>query len=185
MSRLSRIVASAALVGGLALAASALAADPPQGHAGSPRGTVGGGMPPRGFHGAPSGYHGALPRGGPGPGASRYQLGRPGHDLGAFNGRGFSRFTGQDREQWRGGGWRHEYHNGHLGWWWVVGGLWYFYPEPIFPYPTYVGPDYYYDYYNYYSQPSYYWYYCEDPPGYYPDVQQCNGEWEPVPPEAR
>jgi len=70
-----------------------------------------------------------------------------------------------------------------MGWWWVVGDLWYFYPEPIYPYPDYVGPDYYYDYYQYYS-PPYYWYYCEDPPGYYPDVQECNEDWEAVPPEG-
>jgi hypothetical protein len=170
-----------------------LAADP---HDGGPRGggmggqvasgphggvSHGGPMPPRGFHAAPPTFHGALPQGGHG-GGPRYELGRPGHDLGAFNGRRFSQFTGADRDAWRGGAWRHESHNGHLGWWWVVGGLWFFYPAPIFPYPDYVGPDYYYDYYNYYPAPRAYLYYCEDPPGYYPDVQDCNVDWEPVPP---
>lgn len=32
--------------------------------------------------------------------------------------------------------------------------------------------------------PSSYWYYCADPAGYYPDVQQCNGNWTPVPPQS-
>jgi hypothetical protein len=27
-----------------------------------------------------------------------------------------------------------------------------------------------------------YWYYCEDPQGYYPYVQQCPGGWQPVAP---
>jgi hypothetical protein len=25
------------------------------------------------------------------------------------------------------------------------------------------------------------WYYCSDPPGYYPDVTQCNTGWQTVP----
>jgi len=27
--------------------------------------------------------------------------------------------------------------------------------------------------------PPSYWYYCDNPPGYYPDVQQCPGGWRP------
>ena len=23
-----------------------------------------------------------------------------------------------------------------MGWWWVVGGVWYFYPSPVYPYPS-------------------------------------------------
>jgi hypothetical protein len=30
--------------------------------------------------------------------------------------------------------------------------------------------------------PPSYWYYCENPQGYYPYVQQCPGEWRQVPP---
>jgi hypothetical protein len=26
-----------------------------------------------------------------------------------------------------------------------------------------------------------YWYYCQDPAGFYPYVRMCNGEWEAVP----
>jgi hypothetical protein len=30
---------------------------------------------------------------------------------------------------WRHGHWHHARHHGHFGWWWVVGGIWYYYPE--------------------------------------------------------
>jgi hypothetical protein len=42
----------------------------------------------------------------------------------------------------------------------------------------------YYGYYDYgdYGQPySQTWYYCSDPPGYYPYVAQCNTGWQAVP----
>src|SRR5271167_4079308 len=39
---------------------------------------------------------------------------------------------------WEGGQWRHEMHNGRLGWWWDVGGVWYFYPQQMDGPPTYV-----------------------------------------------
>jgi hypothetical protein len=45
-----------------------------------------------------------------------------------------------------------------------------------------------YDYPDYgaydYAQPaaSQYWYYCQNPAGYYPYVQQCTTNWQPVPP---
>jgi hypothetical protein len=29
-----------------------------------------------------------------------------------------------------------------------------------------------------------YWYYCQDPPGYYPYVKSCPGEWMKVVPET-
>jgi hypothetical protein len=39
---------------------------------------------------------------------------------------------------WKHGRWRHEKRNGRFGWWWDVGGIWYFYPEPIEGPPDYV-----------------------------------------------
>lgn len=39
------------------------------------------------------------------------------------------------REEWRRGHWFHGDHGGHVGWWWVVGIDWYFYPRPVYPYP--------------------------------------------------
>lgn len=44
-------------------------------------------------------------------------------------------FEYRDMHYWHGGLWRHEFHDGRLGWWWVVGGVWYFYPQPVYPYP--------------------------------------------------
>ncbi len=46
------------------------------------------------------------------------------------------------RVGWEGGRWRHEVHNGRPGWWWDVGGVWYYYPEPMEGPPTYVSEDY-------------------------------------------
>src|SRR5579859_8019665 len=42
------------------------------------------------------------------------------------------------RQAWEAGRWRHEAHNGRYGWWWDVGGVWYFYPQPVEGPPAYV-----------------------------------------------
>jgi hypothetical protein len=39
---------------------------------------------------------------------------------------------------WRDGRWRHEMRDGWDGWWWDVGGYWYYYPEQIEGPPDYV-----------------------------------------------
>lgn len=127
-------------------------------------------------------FHGVVPNRGAARPAGRFAQGRPGHDLGQFQGRDFAHFSPDQHALWEGGGWRHVTHNGYLGWWWVVGDDWFYYPAPIYPYPLYVGPDYYYDYYSYYPAPPYYRYHCEDPRRFYPTVPECNGPWEPVPP---
>lgn len=133
-------------------------------------------------HGGPS--HGGPGHGGPGHGGPGWHGGFHGHD--------WAHFTPGERALWIGGGWRHQWLNGRFGWWWGVGGLWYFYPEPIYPYPTYVadvvydpgmvappgappvapvaGP-----------QPGY-WYYCQASGAYYPYVQSCPVPWTPVAP---
>jgi len=42
---------------------------------------------------------------------------------------------------WRGGHWHHGFYHGRMGWWWVSGGVWYFYTAPVYPYPDpYVPP---------------------------------------------
>ncbi|MDA8095673.1 MAG: hypothetical protein M0T84_17555 [Betaproteobacteria bacterium] len=83
------------------------------------------------------------------------------------------RFREHDFDRWRGGRWYHGFHEGHLGWWWIVNGLWYFYPHRAYPNP-YIPP--------YQSAPSAnLWYYCSDPPGYYPYVQWCEVPWQVVP----
>jgi hypothetical protein len=88
-----------------------------------------------------------------------------------------------DLHRWRGGRWVHGHHH-RVGWWWVVGGLWYFYPRVIYPYPNpyipsvMVNPP---------AQPPVaappvqYWYYCEAAKGYYPYVPSCPAGWKMVP----
>lgn len=61
---------------------------------------------------------------------AQIQRGEQRHDF--RSARVFNHFTPQEREMWRSGGWRHEMYQGRLGWWWVVGGMWYFYPEPVY-----------------------------------------------------
>jgi hypothetical protein len=79
-----------------------------------------------------------------------------------------------DQNSWRRGGWRHDWHDGRLGWWWVVDDGWFFYDAPIYPYPDYI------------DEPpppvaAATWYYCAHPQGYYPYVQRCDAPWQPVP----
>jgi hypothetical protein len=74
---------------------------------------------------------------------------------------------------WHGGHWYHGWYGGRFGWWWYIPGYdWYaYYDAPVYPYPAYpyaAGP-----------VPSL-WYYCQNPAGYYPYVQQCAGPWQPV-----
>jgi len=87
-------------------------------------------------------------------------------------------FHDHDFERWRGGRWIHGEHEGRFGWWWNVGPTWYFYSQPVYPYPDpYLPPV--------VSAPpppgQQFWYYCRNPQGYYPYVPQCYGPWEPVP----
>ena len=92
------------------------------------------------------------------------------------------RFRGHDFAIWRGGHWHHGFHGGRRGWWWIAGGVWYFYPAPIYPYPDpYLPP-------VVQAAPppasTQYWYYCNNPPGYYPYVSACLNNWQPVPASA-
>jgi hypothetical protein len=92
-------------------------------------------------------------------------------------------FDRHDFAVWRSGGWRHVRHRGRLGWWWVVGGVWYFYPEPVYPYPDpYIPP-------VVVTQPApqpepplaQFWYFCSASNSYYPYVSSCPGGWKTVP----
>ena len=88
-------------------------------------------------------------------------------------------FHEHDYDLWRGGRWLHVSHGGRLGWWWVVGGAWYFYPTPVYPYPDPYQPP------VVVVTPApaapQYWYYCSNPQGYYPYVPQCPTTWQRVP----
>jgi hypothetical protein len=101
-----------------------------------------------------------------------------------YHGRDYGHFSHDDQLRWRGGRWIHDWHDGRFGWWWFTDGYWYFYPQPIYPYPTYVPP-------VVEAPPpappppaaaSQYWYYCDNPAGYYPYVASCATPWRPVAP---
>ena len=102
-------------------------------------------------------------------------------------------FDRHDARYWHSGGWQHGRHEGRLGWWWVVGGLWYFYPQPVYPYPDPYQPPV-----VVIEQsapppvqvqmppvaspaPVQYWYYCDASKGYYPYVPACPSGWSKVP----
>lgn len=85
---------------------------------------------------------------------------------------------------WREGYWHYGWYGGHLGWWWVIDGAWYLYPTPVYPYPDVVTvpvvtlpapapvP-------AATGQP--FWYWCDQPAGYYPTVPTCSIPWKAVP----
>jgi hypothetical protein len=114
----------------------------------------------------PPGHWGG-PHGGPG-----------GHPSFHFSHHDFGHFTPFEHQAWVGGSWNHAWHNGRFGWWWFAGGAWYFYDAPIYPYPSYVS-DYYVD--EGENGPGQNWYYCNNPPGYYPYVRSCAMPWQAVP----
>jgi hypothetical protein len=74
--------------------------------------------------GRPAGVPGREPQDG------RFARGAPARNFGghAYHG----------RMAWEGGRWRQEMHNGRYGWWWDVGGAWYFYPQRMDGPPAYV-----------------------------------------------
>jgi hypothetical protein len=78
------------------------------------------------------------------PGPGRPGPGRPGGPAGdrfahgGLPGRSFGGHAYHGHLAWGGGRWHHEIRNGRDGWWWDVGGAWYFYPQMIEGPPTYV-----------------------------------------------
>ncbi len=87
---------------------------------------------PRVSGGAP----GAGPRVGGGPPGARVAHGGP------IPARNFAGHAYRGHLAWEGGRWHHQVYNGRMGWWWDVGGVWYFYPERIDGPPAYVSEDY-------------------------------------------
>ena len=115
-------------------------------------------------------------------------------------------FHEHDISRWRGGRWYQGRHGGHFGWWWIVGGVYYWYPRAIYPYPDPFVPSVYIE-----RQPpgvlapavpqpappapppsiqqphapapaaAATWYYCDSAKSYYPYVATCPGGWHAVP----
>jgi hypothetical protein len=71
-----------------------------------------------------------------GPGGARVVHGGP------MPSRTFGGHAYRGHLAWEGGRWHHEMHNGRMGYWWDVGGVWYFYPQPMDGPPTYISDDY-------------------------------------------
>ncbi len=55
----------------------------------------------------------------------------------------FRHFSPIEHNRWVGGGWHHMRWHGRFGWWWGVGGAFYWYPAPVYPYPAEVSSTYY------------------------------------------
>lgn len=87
---------------------------------------------------------------GPGmPGGGGHFHGQFGHGMG-----GFPHHDGFHPH----GRFVHDFHDGHVGWWWIAGGFWYpWYPAPVY---TGVGS-----------------YYCQSAAAYYPNVTTCPEGW--------
>jgi hypothetical protein len=110
------------------------------------------------------------------------------HDGRGWGGeRDIRHFENRHLPVWRGGDWHHGRHDGRLGWWWVAGGAWYFYPQPVYPYPDPYVPSVVVVQPNPQSDtpavppPAQSWYYCEASKGYYPYVSTCPAGWKTVP----
>lgn len=150
---------------------------------------------------APGAHPGvAGPRGfDPHPGGAGFGPSHPGFEHPAdrhmFVGHDFHHFGPHDQELWRAGAWHHELHDGRWGWWWFAGGAWYFYDQPVYPYPMAVSE-------VVYAEPvtvveqavqpapppppviapaPQFRYYCESPAGYYPQVASCPTSFRKVP----
>jgi len=100
-------------------------------------------------------------------------------------------FERHDLHTWRSGEWHHGRHGGRLGWWWVAAGAWYFYPQPVYPYPdpylppvvvvqptTTPAPQ---PVAPVIQPPTQNWYYCKASKAYYPYVSNCPAGWKTVP----
>src|SRR3984957_2862657 len=88
--------------------------------------------------------HPAGPAVHPGPGPGPAHAAGPGGPQGQRFARGsmparnFGGHAYHGHLAWEGGRWHHAVRNGRDGWWWDVGGAWYFYPQMVEGPPTYV-----------------------------------------------
>ena len=78
-----------------------------------------------------------------------------------------------NHEIWRGGHWWNGNYGGRGGWWWIVGPNWFWYSEPVYPFPDPFTPA---------GAAPGYLYYCDYYAQYYPYVGVCPSGWQPVQP---
>lgn len=126
-----------------------------------------------------------------GPGRMEQGMAGPGGPHHRFPG-DFRHFGPDDRVLWADGRWRHDYLDGRWGWWWIVDGMWYWYDQPVYPYPivvslvnrappapvAYAPPE----PVASLAPPPRFRYFCPDH-GYYPEVQTCPTDFvrQPIP----
>ena len=136
-SRRARIVLPlVSLVTAFALSARAEPNGPPPKGAAKPAAHAAPAHPgsgPGAGHAAGAGRGAGHAGAGPGHGPQNAHIAR-----GHVRARNFGGHAYHGRLAWEGGRWRHEMHNGRDGWWWDVGGAWYFYPQQMDGPPTYV-----------------------------------------------
>lgn len=78
-----------------------------------------------------------------------------------------------DTGRWNGGHWWNGPYGGRLGWWWIVGPDWYWYPQAVYPYPDPYTPP---------GAAAGFWYFCSAYGRYYPYVGACPSGWQAVVP---
>ena len=176
----------------LTLAAPALADDPPPKKSAAPPPKAAPAKP------APVAHPGEAHPGGPHPGE------HPHYEYHEFHDRDFHHFGPEEAARWRGGFYRQEWHDGRFGWWWMVDGMWYFYDRPVYPHPLIVSE-------VVFREPvvvepapvmaapaavvvqpapvvaapqPQMWYWCDNPQGYSPYVQNCSVPWRQVAAQA-
>ena len=128
----------------------------------------------------------------------------PGHY--AYRYHDVHRFNHNELILWQGGRWNNTCFAGRCGWWWLSAGQWYFYTQPVYPYPLVVSGI------GYpepvvvapapvviapapvvtvpapvvvqpalkADPPPKFWYYCDNPKGYFPQVQNCATQFRQV-----
>jgi hypothetical protein len=147
-SRMKIIIPMVSAMSLLALSAQAQDAGPPR-HDGHPPGQ-GASAPPQNMRKGPPPQQAGHPA--PPPGSQAHMAPGPHGAGGPPPGRNFARGPVPTRDwgghayrgnlAWNGGRWRHEVHNGRPGWWWDVGGVWYYYPQRMDGPPAYISEDY-------------------------------------------
>jgi len=113
----------------------------------------------------------------------------------AFRDHDVHRFGRDDLARWQGGRWNRTCYSGRCGWWWFASGQWYFYDQPVYPYPLVVSTVEYVEPVAVVAAPMVvqaapapmmvaappkFWYYCDNPRGYYPSVGTCSTQFHQV-----